>query len=326
MGVLADRIADMIASYVDGAIRKIPVMTAVGTVVTSPQQKTTDPLTVVVDGSALSVPVKQVRGLPLVQGARVVLVRFGSDWAVVGSLSNPAIGTNTSRIVIGADMPEELQAYGIETGILSYITDKTTGIEVGYFFIGCTNSIDAFANVRALVFGNVTYPIPGLPDTATSLDVRTNFQQDMFNQVPSTVFKDHNVEFWTGGVFGAQINATGGLQGVEPGTSTVETWHDFPFSNAWAAPAAGIMRLKYRLTAMREVQLIGSAVSPNPFHNTVGTLAAGYRPLNSQGIFARGASATDPMMRITSAGVCEAFGSSTIGVTWFFNGTFSIDN
>lgn len=197
MGKLADRIADAVASYVDAAIKRIPTMTAVGTVVTSPSQVSTDPLMVIVDGSALAVPVKQLRGFPLVAGSRVVLVKFGSDWAVVGSLTNPGIGTNTSRMVIGADTPAELKAYGIDVAILSYITHKDTGIEVGYFFIGTTNRLDGFGDSRAQVFGNVTYPTPGDPSTATVSNVKTNFQQDMWGQYPDTIFKDHRIRIWT---------------------------------------------------------------------------------------------------------------------------------
>lgn len=191
------RLADMIASYVDAAIRKIPIITAVGTVVSSPTQVSTDPLTVVVDGSATAVPVKPTRGLIVTQGARVVLVRFGTDWVVVGSLTNPAIGTNTTRLVIGANTPAELQAYGIEAAILSYVTDVTTGIERGYFWIGSSNRFDGFGTGRVLAFGNVTYPTPGNPASATVADVKTNFQQNMWGQSEQTIFKDHQVTLWT---------------------------------------------------------------------------------------------------------------------------------
>lgn len=191
------RFADYVASYVDNAIRSLPIITAVGTVVTSPGQVSTDPMTVVVDGSATSVPVKQVRGLPLSQGARVVLIRFGSDWVIIGSLTNPAVGTGTSRMVIGADTPVELKQYGIDTAIISYITDVVSGLEVGYFFIGTSNRFDGGGNNRVQAFGNVVYPTPGVPSSATMSSVKTNFQQDMFAPFPQTIFKDQTVELWT---------------------------------------------------------------------------------------------------------------------------------
>lgn len=191
------RFADFVAAYVDKAIRDIPIITAVGTVVTSPGQVSTDPLTVIVDGSATAVPVKGVRGLPLSQGARVVLIRFGTDWVVVGGLTNPSIGTGTSRIVIGADTPAELKSYGIDTAILSYITDVVTGIEVGYFFIGSSNRFDGGGNNRVLAMGNVLYPTAGVPSSATMSSVKTNLQLDMYAPYPQTIFKDQTVELWT---------------------------------------------------------------------------------------------------------------------------------
>lgn len=190
------RLADFVAAYVDKAIRAIPVVTAVGTVVTSPGQVSTDPMTVVIDGSATSVPVKQVRGLPLSQGARVVLVRFGTDWVIVGGLTNPAVGTGTSRMVIGADTPAELKAYGIDTAIISYITDVTSGLEVGYFFIGTSNRFDGGGNNRVQAFGNVVYPTAGVPSSAVMGSVKTNFQQNMFAPFPQTIFKDQTMELW----------------------------------------------------------------------------------------------------------------------------------
>ena len=191
------KLADMIASYVDRAIKAMPIMTAVGTVATSPSQVSTDAMTVVIDGSATAVPVKLTRGLPLSQGARVVLVRFGSEWTIVGSLTNPSVGTNSSRMVIGADTPAELRSYGIDTAILSYINDVTSGLEVGYFFIGTSNRFDGGGNNRVQAFGNVVYPTPGVPSSATVSNVKTNFQQDMFTPFPQTIFKDQTVELWT---------------------------------------------------------------------------------------------------------------------------------
>lgn len=100
-----------------------------------------------------------------------------------------------TRMVWGADTPPELQAYGITVAMLAYVTDFTTGIEVGYFFMGVSNQMDSPPS-RAMVYGNVTYPTPGVPGSATVANVKTNFQQDMAAQFPFTIFKDHNVEFW----------------------------------------------------------------------------------------------------------------------------------
>lgn len=119
-----------------------------------------------------------------------------------------------SRIEVGADTPSELVSFGILNALLFYITDKNTGVEVGYFFIGMTNSIDAGASQRALVFGNVTYPTPGNPSSPTAADVKTNFQQDQFTQNPDTIFKDHNVVLNPG--ISLLIDGPGNVQVAEP--------------------------------------------------------------------------------------------------------------
>lgn len=192
-------LGDEIAAYVDQAVAKQlrSLQTAVGTVVTSPSQVSTDPLTVVIDGSALAVPVKGFRSLPIFPGARVALIQFGSDWTVIGAYTNPASGTGSSRIIIGADVPAELRTFGIDTAILTYITDVSSGLEVGYFFIGGSNRFDGGGTNRVQAFGNTVYPTPGLPSSATPANVKTNFQQGMFSPFPQTTFKDEQVLFRT---------------------------------------------------------------------------------------------------------------------------------
>lgn len=101
------------------------------------------------------------------------------------------------RIVIGADTPPELAAFGIDEALLFYVTDVNTGVEVGYFWIGTSNRFDGFFDARVLAYGNVTYPTPGVPTSATVADVKTNFQQDMFGQYRITLFKDHPLTVWT---------------------------------------------------------------------------------------------------------------------------------
>lgn len=101
--------------------------------------------------------------------------------------------TGQQRWELGADTPPELQAYGISNALMAYVTNKATGIEVGYFFIGVSNEMDGGADDRALVFGNVTYPIAGNPGSATMANVKTNFQMDQWTQNPFSIFKDHNV-------------------------------------------------------------------------------------------------------------------------------------
>lgn len=304
------KLADFVASYVDKAIRSLPVITAVGTVVTSPGQVSTDPMTVVIDGSATSVPVKQVRGLPLSQGARVVLIKFGSDWTIVGSLTNPSVGTNTSRMVIGADTPAELKLYGIDTAILSYITDVVTGIEVGYFFIGTSNRFDGGGTNRVQAFGNVVYPTPGVPSSAIMSSVKTNFQQNMFAPFPQTIFKDQEVHLWTSmridspnsgagantklevidvaSALAARLDGYGVRPGV-PGTTTIETWHTITPAGGWSQRGAGFPALSYRYLASpaKSVQFTGQISGGTTTDATIITgtaLPTGYRPTTAQAL------------------------------------------
>jgi hypothetical protein len=156
------------------------------------------------DGSALAVPVKVFGDVNIDEGDRVGLVRLGVDWTVVGtftrrrSITMPDDATTgTQRAVFGANTPPELASYGIATAVLFYVNDVTTGLEVGYFFIGQSNRMDAGAIYRALVFGNVTYPTAGMPSSATAANVKTNFQMNHWAQARTTVFKDHDVQVWT---------------------------------------------------------------------------------------------------------------------------------
>jgi len=105
-------------------------------------------------------------------------------------------GTGESRIVVGADTPPELQAYGVIVALLFYITDFATGLEIGYFFIGQSNTMDV-GNQKDLLFGNVDYPTPGDPTSPTMADVKTNHQIELFNHPTVgrgyTIFKDSYV-------------------------------------------------------------------------------------------------------------------------------------
>lgn len=105
--------------------------------------------------------------------------------------------TGEARIVAGADTPPELVAYGILHALLWYVTDFTTGLEVGYFFAGQSNTMDT-GNQKDLLFGNVKYPVPGNPASATMADVKTNHQIELFNtSLPGqglTIFKDSIIQ------------------------------------------------------------------------------------------------------------------------------------
>jgi hypothetical protein len=340
-------LSDELKSYVDLAVGKAiaGVRTAVGTVVTSPSQVSTDILSVTIDGGAVAVPVKGFRALPVFPGARVALVKFGSDWTVVGAYTNPGAGTGSSRMVIGSDVPAELRSYGIDTAILTYITDKNTGLEVGYFFIGGSNRFDGGANDnRVQAFGNVLYPTPGAPTTATSSNVKTNFQQNMFAPYPQTIFKDQRVTFWTQVTVDGQNAASGYFEYIKsdgtrvawlddndlragtPGTSNTETWHAATLQNSWSNFGSGFVTAQYRriVSPAKSVECIGVVTGGTSTGGTVVfNLPVGYRPVSQQRNVAYGFGASmnitteTPALDVTTGGNVTLTAMTNAGVVSF---------
>ncbi len=155
------------------------------------------PLQVVMDGSALAVPVKQVRGVPVGVGARVMLEKVGADprtaeWVCVGPVSDPSQGQG-NRLAVGGDVPSELRFYGVEVATLWYIVDATTGVELGYFFEGLSNSIQVSGVIQKYkLSGQVIYPVAGDPTSATDLHVKT-WQRISLSGI--TIFRDNPIIF-----------------------------------------------------------------------------------------------------------------------------------
>lgn len=104
--------------------------------------------------------------------------------------------TGTPRFEIGGSTPPELVAFGIDVAIRSFVVNKTTLLEVGYFWIGLSNRFDGFGDNIVQAYGNVVYPTPGVPSSATVTNVFTNFQQNLHAPYPQTIFKDQNIQFW----------------------------------------------------------------------------------------------------------------------------------
>lgn len=106
-----------------------------------------------------------------------------------------------TRIVVGADTPDVLLSYGIRVAILFYMKDAQSGLEVGYFFIGSSSTLDAGNDGNVMLMGHVIYPTPGDPDSPTSVDAKTHFQISMDEGEdeplvgPTTRFKDYPVVF-----------------------------------------------------------------------------------------------------------------------------------
>lgn len=333
MSTFADKIAEFVLAEL---AKRLKTRTAVGTVVTSPSARSTDPLTVVFDGSALTVPVKQFRGFPVFPGMRVGLIKLGSDWVLIGAFTNPGQGTGTARMVIGADTPPELAAFGIDVAILSYVNDKVSGLERGYFWIGTSNEFDGGGDGRVQAFGNVTYPTPGDPGSATVANVKTNFQQNMFAQYAFTIFKDQsllmwqpNVEMQTQNGFVKQIITDAsanlavqldqnGVKAGAPGTTNVETWHGATLVNGWTNRGSGFPAFSYRKvpSPAASIQIVGQIV-PGTLTDgtTVTTLPVGYRPTTPEMWVARKGASAQAWFELNTDGTIKIFdaaGSSLI--------------
>lgn len=130
-------------------------------------------------------------------------VRAGTA-GVLMAFSNPADSivlpagatTGTPRFEIGGSTPPELVAFGIDVAIRSYVVNKNTLLEVGYFWIGLSNRFDGFGDNIVQAYGNVVYPVPGNPLSPTASNVYTNFQQNLHSPYPQTIFKDQDIQFW----------------------------------------------------------------------------------------------------------------------------------
>ncbi|MET8908394.1 hypothetical protein [Micromonospora sp. NPDC004551] len=186
-------ISDDIEDYVAAALRSNGgLITAAGTVASSPSAVSTDPLTVVLDGSAYAVPVKQFRAFPVFPGMRVGLILIGTEWVVIGSFSDAGTATAGQRMLVGANIPPELASFGVQVAFLFYDTDAVSGLEVGYFFIGISNILDSPAIQKVMLFGACKYPVPGDPTSPTTSNVKTAHQ---INLDGFTWFKDYPVRF-----------------------------------------------------------------------------------------------------------------------------------
>lgn len=102
--------------------------------------------------------------------------------------------TGATRIVVGADTPPELLSYGAVVALLFYVVDVPTNLEVGYFFIALSNTLDT-GTKNVLFMGQVVYPSPGVPSSATAANVKTQFQLELNDVAAFTTFKDYPVVF-----------------------------------------------------------------------------------------------------------------------------------
>lgn len=133
----------------------------------------------------------------------------------------PGARTNEARIVVGADLPDEMQD-DIVAAVLFYVVDPVSNLEQGYFFIANSNTNVEF-NQPSLIYGQVQYPTPGDPSSATSADVKGNKFSIMHdNLVPLDRF--FNIHISDIGGFFLQDGARFGSIDSTFGTSDVDVF------------------------------------------------------------------------------------------------------
>jgi hypothetical protein len=113
-------------------------------------------------------------------GALEDLLAAGTGgWSNMGNSITLPDGATTgqSRVVIGGDLPQELQDVDITAAILFYAYSRPPiDAELGYGFIGAIESNNPIESTT-MMQGNVRYPIPGDPSSATAADVAFYIQQ-----------------------------------------------------------------------------------------------------------------------------------------------------
>lgn len=143
-----------------------------------------------------------------------------------------------------------------------------------------------------------------------------------------------NITLRTGSFIEAQSGSTIKVNGASftsteitfnsDGTGTPETWHAFPYSNSWTNSGGANAHVQYRKTAFGEVQIIGTAHSPAVFNAVMGVMPTGYRPTNSQGIWAWSNTGSGQLLRVDSGGTATTFGDTRTATDWWINGTYSL--
>lgn len=108
----------------------------------------------------------------------------------------PGARTGDHRIVVGADTPPELSAYGMLEAVLWYIVDENPPHdEIGYFFMGQINTTGA---TRSLAIGNVRYPTAGDPSSPTFANVHIHTVYEIWDNTAGegfTFFQESSVVF-----------------------------------------------------------------------------------------------------------------------------------
>lgn len=164
----------------DRAKQPTRARTAAGTVVERTGLTTA---LVTFEGGGVAAPVKVYGDVNIEPGDRVGMKQIGDDWVIDGTftrrrkiVSPDGATTGQIRWEIGTDAPPELQADDVHSTLLAYITDPTSGIEIGYFYIAVSQNIFSGTEYPTFAVGQVLYPTPGVPSSATINDIKEAYE------------------------------------------------------------------------------------------------------------------------------------------------------
>lgn len=204
----------------------------------------------------------------------------------------PGAGPGSDRVVIGPDIPADLQtAYG-------HIGDSVTDAII--FYEGGTPADARYNFIAQFSQGGI------------ALGAMVN------GEVAEQIFSIAN-----------QLSATD--IDYDPGINTTpflvtEPWHDFPAANGWTLDASNPLRYRRVPSPSQCVQVCGVIKAPSPFNGSMGTMPntpLDYTSFGQAPVWAW-TGGTASLVRFDSTGAVSAFGDTTPGAFWWISGIYPV--
>lgn len=168
----------------------------------------------------------------------------------------------------GALVGSESPVSGTDNASNAYLAGKATYFDSGLgYLLACTNNGSQVIFYTALTSAG---PWTQLASMSSSQSGDIILQPSAGRSVNLTNL-----------IVTGKITSTSGTQ-ANPTLITTDTWHNFAYSNGWAAGANGA---QYRLTAQGDLQ-ISAQFTPGTTTNgtTIATLPAGWRPATGKAV------------------------------------------
>jgi hypothetical protein len=191
-------------------------------------------------------------------------------------------GTGTPRIVVGADIPNEIANYSalytIPAALIFY--DVVGGVEVGYHFEAEARNV--FNTEPAIVIGKVTYPIPGNPASATAADVtiQQSWEKTTVQMLQKFVVDQNQRMYYSNSATPMPIMDTGSVVVAIPSGSTNFAFGPVNWRNNVTLPSAPFLTTQIvsgsgqAPTASILVTSVGQSSWSGRFIHPTGTTAA----------------------------------------------------